>query len=285
MQIAPAGENELTTKIIELEQAIESVAEQAVQRAIGDDDYTALEVQAMVAGQKLKLTNALELAAILFRGKYLHEIETGNLMMVHPGQYSNLAEMAADNGISQAELSKTLNLVKFVFPALIELGYDVTEVWNSVGKSKMSELVPVLRQLITGEVSDSERVRASVDNILNDIAATAAVAGQEMSEEEMRHEAIQQLVEDGQNLSFRRLRERINPDPTPVINAAIIPANGHRYLMTVVTQDQWDLLNRRLGGKLEPQIFELPADHTARQREAAMIPEVRAILDLINGVA
>jgi len=278
------GSNPLAQKISELDEAINDVARQAITEVVDTDEYTQLEIDAMIAGKKLELTNALELAAILFRGRYVQEIEDDNLVQMHPNQYISLAQMAEDNGISTAELSKTINLVRIIFPALITLGYDIAEVWGKIGKSKMGELVPVLRELITNEPSDSARVHQAVENILNGVAAVAASAGEEMTDEEIRHEAIRSLVEDGQQLSFRQLRDVLDTTPVPAINISVLPVDDARIVMAVVTHDQYVMLNQKMGGKIESNIFELPEESVARTREASAIPEVREILDFIGGV-
>ena len=304
MQIV-SGENELASSIYQLEQSIESVARQAVNDIIGDDEYTETEIEAMVVGKKMELTNVLDLAAILFRGKFIGDIESGNLVMYHPGQYRNLEEMAEDNGVSKTELSKSINLVQIIFPRLLELGYDIPTVWANIGKSNLGEMVPVLRQLITGEESSSERVRNAVGNMLNDVAASAQVANEELTEEEITNRAIQAIVRDGQELSFRELRAQINgneetpepedgqtatPDTTqaqPERSRLDFGFTGFRInddeaiVMTIVTRQNLDSFEQRFG---IPNPVVLPTDPAQRQAELAQIPQVRRLLDFMSGV-
>ena len=59
----------------------------------------------MVATEKLRLVNGMDLAAIMLRGKILKDIEDQALHTVHPNHYDTLTALAEEQGISISELS------------------------------------------------------------------------------------------------------------------------------------------------------------------------------------
>ena len=134
---------------------------------------------------------------------------------------------------------------------------------------------------MTGEQSQSDAVNGAVEGLLNDIYATAQSAGQEMDEEGAIREAIDQLVENGAHLTNAELRRQVRRDPTPSIEATYIRYNGRRMIIAEVDEDQYQMLNRLLGSHVDPQIFDLPEDPTARMLEASQIPAIVRVADLI----
>lgn len=322
----PAESSTLAQSLVGLQQQIEAAAAENVISAITNEgqsvsDYTETEMEAMVTVESLKLTGGLELTAVLLRAKYLRLIQSRNMVANHPGGYTSLQEMAEDNGISTAELSQTLDLVNVVFPYVQNvLGISPAQLWETVGKSKLRELVPVLKVIITGENSDTRSAQASADAILDGTAATLLASAQgeryqvlnalraardederravlrenDLSEEgadQLQQEfaetvqqmAVDRLITDGMNLPVRRLRNILRPERTDNIEATVIPMpNGQRLVTTIVDNDQYLLLQRRLGTYMEEQVFELPDDPRMRQIEAARIREIRALQRLLG---
>jgi hypothetical protein len=191
--------------------------------------------------------------------------------------------MAKDNGISASELSKTVNLVRVVFPYLAnELGMNVALVWEQVGKSKFSDMLPYLRAMITGEPSERESVNETVENLLDDTAATASAAGQDIDDTEILRRTVGNLIQDGTLLTNRQVRERLRPERTPPLRISVIHNNGHRVVVANISEEQWDLLERQMGSRMEPMVIELPLDPRQRQIEAARIPEIRTLINLLE---
>ena len=158
-----------------------------------------VEIRAMTAVEAFRQVSGLDLTAVLLRAHYLMEIQRQNLLANHPGQYSSLAEMASDNGCSVSDLHSTLDMVNILFPFFAnDLGLDIYDLWSRLGKSKIKELLPVLKALITGEDPDTASTRNAVAAILEDQYATMRASQPE------RFEAV------GRRKSFSR-RARRNP--------------------------------------------------------------------------
>jgi len=284
MEYQPAGNNELAAALTGLEEQIEDAAIANMNVILANDNsYTETERQSMVMVEKLRLVNGLDLAAVLLRAKYINEIEHSNAVTNHPGDYANLQDLARDQGISAAELSQTLDLVNIIFPYVSEtLGMPIYQLWEQIGKSNFRELTPVLKSVITGEDSLTESVRNSVSRILDDVAATATVAGQFLDDGELRRHATEQLLDDGVNLTNRELRRHIRPERTQPFDASLIQHNGTVIFVAEVDDDQLRNMQRRMGAYMEERLVSLPDNVEARQVEVARIPEVRSLLRLLE---
>jgi hypothetical protein len=282
---APAKNRELSRSLVSLEESIRAAAVANLQEVLDQDNgYSETEREAMITIESLKQVNGLDLAAVLMRGKFLKVIEERNMIANHPGGYSTLQEMANDQGISITELSQTRDLCFTIFPYVEEhLGLPIANLWEGLGKSNFKELIPVLKQIITNDQSGTQSVQNAVNRILDDVAATAQAAGQDLDDGGLRRQAVEQLIEAGVHLNNRELRNRIRPERTPNIQASIIGSNGTRILVASLTEDQWLMLQRKMGERIDALSVDLPIDPRARQEEAARIPELRQLLNFLRG--
>jgi hypothetical protein len=282
----PATNTAMATALASLRGTIHNAAQANLDVVLAQDDgFTATERQSMLLIEELRLVNGLDLAAVLHRAQILREIESTNAIANHPNGYSSMQEMAQDQGISTAELSQTLALANYIFPYVQEhMGIAVAQLWEQIGKSKLRELVPVLVSIITGEESTTATVRASVERILDDTAVTLRAAGQPYEDEDVRRAAVEELVENGINLTTRQLRQHIRPERTDPIEGNIVTRNGHRVVVLEIADDgQMDMLVRKMGGSLNTQTFALPADARLRQQTALRIPGLREIMRMLEG--
>ncbi len=152
LEYQPAANMELAGSLVGMRARIEEAARNNVLAATNGEHFSETEMQAMVTIESLKQVGGLELTAVLLRAYYLRAIQAGNMIANHPGGYTSLNEMAEDNGLSVAELSQTIDLVNIIFPFIQNnLGIPVAQLWEQVGKSKLRELVPVLKVIITGD--------------------------------------------------------------------------------------------------------------------------------------
>lgn len=282
----PSENRGLAATLNSLESQLQRAAEQNVREQAGEG-YTQVEMRAMVTVEQLKLVNGLDLAAILLRGRLIRQIEEEALWTVHPGRYTTFDQMAREQGISASELSNVKDLCFVIFPYFEEvLGVPVARVFESIGKSNMRELVPVLKAIITGQPSASQSVNRSVDRIMDDIVVTERAAGNEVGDDDetqnrLRRTAVEQLIEAGQ-LTNTQLRARIRPERTAALEPYVVNRGARRLVLMEVDEDQYTLLNRRLNGYMDVVTVDLPQDPTQRQREAVRIPVIREVLDLVG---
>lgn len=276
---APATNVSLAQSFMSLEEDLRAAAGQALRDAIGENhDFTLIEQQAMVTVETLRLVNGLDLSALILREKIITEIENGNYVTLHPEGYTSLKDMAAKQGLSAAQLSKTLNLVRVIFPYLRDqLGMNIAMAFEDVGISKFTEMLPYLRELITGEVSASGQVHNTVENLMNDAAATALAAGQEIEHAEVVRQTVENLMQDGTLLNSRQLRTRLRPERTDPVQLTVINGPQGRTVIASVDEDQWQLLERKMGGAAEYMNVTLAEDPRVRAQTLAQIVEVRNI--------
>jgi len=106
--IAPSSDTNLALALNGIQATIYQAAERNLDAALAGSPsptrLTMLERSAIIEIEALKLTNGIDLAALLIRGRILRKIREQNLLNVHPEHFSTLAEMASAQGISSAEL-------------------------------------------------------------------------------------------------------------------------------------------------------------------------------------
>jgi hypothetical protein len=272
----PSSNTALSVSLMGIRTALHNAA--LVNVAQAGDGFTEAEKVAMTTIEELKLVNGMDLAAMLLRYELICTIRNQSLWSVHPGQYQSFEDMARQQGISISELSNIMDLCGTIFPFLeTELGISVAVIWDRIGKSNFRELVPILKSIITGEASDTQSTRGSVEQIMNDVAATAAAAGQTLTEEEERNQAINNILEVG-TLTNREMRQRIRHDRTASIQSTIVNSNGRRILLAELNEEQFTLIQRRLNGYMDANQVDFPRDLRTRQREAHRIPVLATLL-------
>jgi hypothetical protein len=276
---APTNDVDLSRSLMGMEIALEAAARRSVELATDGEDYTQAEIHAMIVVEELKKLNGMDLAAVLMRYKIVKQIESEALWTIHPGHYDSRDAMAREQGISPSELSDIMAMGDIVFP-YIENTMDirVAVIWEQIGKSNFRELVPIIKYIVTGEMpTQPNQSSRSAERMLDDVAATAQAAGQDMDDGEIRRQAISRLLEAGQH-SNREMRAQIRPERTASINATYVTLSGRKFLMAEVDDDQETLLNRRMGAYIDAVTVTLPTDRRQRQLEGSRAPVLGSIL-------
>lgn len=285
----PSQNNALSTSLMGIENALATAARANVITAVGDTDgYTAMEIRSMETIEQLKLVNGMDLAAMLLRGKLLRQIEDEALYTVHPNQYATLQDMAREQGISMSELSNVRDLCFVIFPYMEDvLGMNVATTFENIGKSNMRELVPVMKALITGEETRGT-VGVAVERLMNDAAATAQAQAlsegldEEIPEDEIRRQAVSNVITAGEQMTNRELRHTIRRDRTPSVDTTIINNGERRYILASMTEEQFLMFQRKMGTYMEPIVVNLPTDPGERRRQARSIQAVRDLNSLMD---
>lgn len=277
----------LSTGMAGLEDAFERAARANIEAAIaasGQDDYTQLEKRAMTIVEELKLVNSMDLAAILLRGRLIRLANEEALWTIHPAHYDSLEAMARDQGITLSELTACRDMCDVIFPYMEEeLQMDVAQAFERIGKSNMKDMVGLLKAIITGEPSTHASLRATVEQVLSDTAATAAAAGQALDEAGLRREAVNSLLMDGERMTNRELRNRMRPERTPTISPTVLLRNGTRVVLIEMDEDQYVTLQHKLGSwALDTQEYILSEDPVIRRSVARHIPIVRQLTSLVE---
>ena len=241
----------LSTEISALENTVVEAARRTVEHDTRGITLTDTEREAAITVQVLKELNSVDLATLLLRYKYVKKIRDGNLVTRHPGQYASLTEMAVDQGISVTELSRIVDLVEIIFPFLANrLGLDIPTLWKDIGKSNFSELIPVLKVLVTGQnATHSDQANQAAARFLDDAAAGYVAQGIDVpTNDALREEVVRDIVERGTLLNNRELRTHLRPERTPSIQMYHFADNGGPgFVVANLTNDQLTMLLRRAG--------------------------------------
>ena len=256
----------------------------------------------MTAVEAFRQVSGLDLTAVLLRAHYLRTIQEQNLLVNHPAQFGSLSEMAAQNGCSVTDMLATLDMVNIVFPFIQnDLEIPVYEFWATLGKSKIKEMLPVLKSLITGQQSDTTSTRAAVERLIDeqyagfrvddqydDLMAVIDSNSEYVSDEERQraHDAlapiarrniIEHLIEMGGNLPIQEMRRHLRPERTNPVPFYIVP-DGNGFLLTSsVDADQMQMLRNKMGERGEFQDLNLSNDPRTRQAEAFNNPLLRRL--------
>lgn len=303
----PVDNSQLSGALGGIQASLEAAARENVRMAIeqSGDNFSQVEIVAMTAVEAFRQVSGLDLTAVLLRAHYVTDIQRRNLLANHPGQYSSLAEMASDNGCSVSDLHATLDMVNVLFPYVVdELGMDLYDLWSRLGKSKIKELLPVLKSLITGEEPDTASTRNAVNSILEDQYATMRASNpglfEEMEDEnvseerhaeiqeevdrEVRRVAIDHLIDMGQLLTNRQLRNHLRPQRTPPVGIYIVDDGERKLAVADLDQDQLNVLSARMGERLEVYNLALPNEPRVRQAEALRNPILRRVYRLFGEI-
>lgn len=254
--------------------------------AIDDGQLTVLEKRALVAVEELKLVGGLELYAVMFRGEKIAQIQAEGLLTAHPRGYATLEEMARDNGVSIAELSRTRDFYNTIFP-YIQQNFErgLPEIWQEVGKSRMGELLPVMKAVITGEEPANAKTRGAVERVVTEartaLTTRAAINNEPPpGEEDIKFAAVDYLITQGELLTNIQLRRELRPaDAAELINATFVHTpNGDHFIVMKLNADDLLLIQRLLGTHIEAIHINV---QTGR-RQLVRTPEITALLGEIN---
>jgi len=246
VEFQPAQNQDLARTFGGIRGAIEMAAQANVDAVIAESgsQFANIEIEALVAVEALKQVNGLDLTAVLLRAHYIRTIQERNLLANHPAEYTSIDHMARDNGMSSTDLFVTLDMVNVIFPFIQdELGIPVPLFWNNLGKSKIKEMLPVLKAIITGEEHSRASTREAVERFVDDVTEIERTADpevfdrledDELPEEErtvieqqlhqrIRRAAAERLVEQGELApNVRELRATLRPNPTEALDFLIM---------------------------------------------------------------
>jgi len=119
-----------------------------------------------------------------------------------------------------------------------------------------------------------------VERILNDAAASlqavSQVTSEELTDERIRISAVEELLSAGEQLPTRELRARIRPERTPTIEMdSYIDRDGSRLIIAELSQEQWSLIQNRIGAHIDNVTIEIPESSALRPLSFSTRPLVR----------
>ena len=266
VQIAESNALTITETMDTLWASLQKSAAHNIQGAAVDqggdlEAFSAIELRALLYTEMLNLSKGLGYAELMVQGRIVGTMENESLHSVHPGGYTTLDELAQDQGISVSELSQVRDLTQTIFPWVQDkLNQDSSYLWNEIGKSKLRELVPIMKRAITGEVARGT-VETSYNAVVADVLATQLASdplATPYAGEALQMIVVEQLIEHGATMTNANLRQTIRPDRTPSLEPVLVrrftngQAESQLYMISQLTDDQMTMLERRLHGHWDP---------------------------------
>jgi len=267
-ELALKGNDNLMISVSSLESQFREMAIENIGEEL--KSYSGPEAMALVTLEALGMAQKVELAYILVKGKLISETATRNLHSHHPEKFSSYKEAAKRYGVSASQASDYKNWWETIVPYFLKNGIDVLGTWEEVGQSNLREITPSLMALITGEHSRSDKVNERIEAVYDDIYLTQENTKQELDEEEQKLLAVEVMLEHGKGTNTS-LRQALSS--TPPIDAYIVNRNGSMFLMAELSQDQLDMIYRRMDNKLSAQSIDL------EKESAEAIPMLRRLLN------
>ena len=269
---APSDNAQLSTSLVGLETAFLNAATQNVDTQMAGGNYSNAERNAAIKVEELRLVHGLDLAAIFLRQKLLREIEEQGLWFEHPNRFRNMAELAREVGISVTQLSYENSLVSFIFPYFIEHGLQPAEIYERMYRSNLNDIVPILKVLITGEPSDRATTNDSAETLMANAGASLLAYARahnlpDPTEDAIRNQSINDIVEAGQVMTNRALREHVRPTPTAHVEPVVLTRGENRFVLIKMTNAQWEAFERKMGGFQEPVFLTGNMANVALARE------------------
>jgi len=306
VEFQPAQNQDLARTFGGIRGAIETAAQANVNALIEESgsQFAHIEVEALVAVEALKQVNGLDLTAVLLRAHYIRTIQERNLLANHPAEYTSIDHMARDNGMSSTDLFVTLDMVNIIFPFVQdELGIPVPLFWNNMGKSKIKEILPVLKAIITGEEPSRASTREAVERFVDDVTEIERTADpdvfnqledEELPEEErtvieqelhqrIRRVAAERLIEQGELApNIRELRATLRPNPIAALDFLIVDqGNGSKVIVATVSEDQMQVLTSRMDTRADFLTWQVPHSIHTRVHEGLSYRPIRDIYNLM----
>jgi hypothetical protein len=247
------------------------------------EGLTQTQQQAVFLGECLRQINGVDFVALNLRAHYLRKIFLSNAVTNHPGvENGNMKQFLKEVGMSPVDVSRIADLWNVVFPWVEgNLGVSAADFFMNIG-SVIWDILPVFKALATGAENVRGTVKETLDRLLGEVVATVAQTGEELTPEQLRNRALENLVERATTLPVRELRHHLRPGNEDGIFGTYLKKGGQGVFLARMTDDQ---LKRFLGATRDwvtPQTLDLDdvQDITARRHRIRTVPEVVALKEL-----
>lgn len=185
---------------------------------------------AEAAFEALRRTNEIETTTLIVRGLIIRKIRRHNLWSYLPNSYNTIEDaIEAETGLSRTQQSIAENLAEVVVPYLQQKYDNPMEILGQIPRSNIAEVMPVLRTLLTGEKSKSERVNRKARELAQEFGDPLAAADF--------------VLETASQLPTAELRSMLRGETEP-IQAIVYTRDEQTYLLARLTPDQVEALYR-----------------------------------------
>ena len=205
---------------------LEKIARENLAEALSSPHYTGPQKVAMIQFKMLEEASGLDLPPLLVKGRILDDIHRMSLWTQLPGEFQSEEEAVEAVGkLSRSEQSNIKDLHGVIFPFVKKyLSMSEAEFWMAArNKSNIREVVPYMKAVITGELSNRDSVNEAVQRLQES-------AGSDKADIVVEH--IIELASAETNKSLRQYLRPVVP-----IQAALLRRNGTSYFIAEVDTD------------------------------------------------
>jgi hypothetical protein len=259
-----ASAQDLYDQAAEIEEKLDRMAKENLRL---NPAYTWPEKAAIIAMEKLRLSQDLIIVPTIVQMNVADQVE--RLWTAKPGAYAGLKEaVETETTMSYSEFHNLLDLKRKILPYLDEQGVDALEFFQNYRKSNIREIIPYLKSVITGKASEKESVNAVLSRLREKVEDLPGVN----SEDDIKGAIVNDILANAVGTN-RMLRKSLRPDDTEDVIFLTGPgANGRRFIIAEVSEDQFTMLNRVFGKHAD--FIEVDF----RYSEARRIPQFRNLL-------
>ena len=230
----------LKKQIDELEETSNKKAQSSLDTLMDQSNFDNLRDSArdaMVKLEQLKQTKGQTLADVYLRYKLIEEIQSDDLWRAHPDSFESVEDAVVDQGVSKSEYSNILDFCETIFPYLTDAGYNIQDLWETLGKSKFRELTPLLKRIITGEESRSKYVEKAFQKFVEKITGNTPAEG-EVIPDNVGKQVIDHLLKLAEELPVKDLRDEIRPDRRTKLQAYQFPYSDQKTGLLIIADTE-----------------------------------------------
>ena len=270
----------LYERLGEMRDEIADLAMQNVAKLTEVGGFTGPEALALGEFEKLKLLNDYDLLTIMLKGEVITLIEKRGYHNLLPQQYATAPEaIEIEGGLSRSEQSNIKDINNIIIPYATQLNVSIAEFWQTK-KSKLREIIPYLKVMITGDPSALESVNDTVEDMVDDIRDIDPY----LDDDEVVKQAVDNLVDAAQSETNKGLRELLRPNDIPPADAVIFMKNGTTIMVARLSGDQ----ERRIRGSdyfdfRFIEIEDVKNTRPVKELTGKVYPTAEEILEKTNG--
>lgn len=184
-------------------------------------NLTGPEKLAVLEFEKLSLLSGYDFLTNILRSESITKIHKQGLHLQHPEKFNTPEEgIEVTSGLSSSEQHNITDIVNIIIPWLEEnMDMDGFVFWDSVkSKSKIREIVPYLKRVISGEKSERGTVNDAIERFEDD----ARSIDPDIDDEELKKQVINHIITLAASNKTTDLRETLRPNGTPKIHGLLM---------------------------------------------------------------
>jgi hypothetical protein len=214
-------------------------------------------LQAHIYYRAIGMLAKYDMASFIVKAMFLEEIEKNNLWSALPDVKSPEQAAWLETKISPSEYSNIKDIWQIIIPYAKKIGISVERIL-SVPSSSLRMAIPVLKEIIREDSTQSKKVKLRAEQLISDAKEIHEDPDiePELFEAEIRAMAFEDILINAESATNSSLRDKLDPYieentrgndvPRPIYPAVIYHKNGQHYIIIEVDQDGLNTFNPTL---------------------------------------